>query len=94
MRSQAKIFKPGMRIKRNGVRFEVFEKLLESCEASSYYALLIAERLSTLGHELNTGETLLDKVLSQKTVREDPNTSYTEHTELEQAERLWGEHLL
>jgi len=73
---------------------EVFEKLLESCEASSYYALLIAERLSTLGHELNTGETLLDKVLSQKTVREDPNTSYTEHTELEQAERLWGEHLL
>lgn len=73
---------------------EAFKKLLESCEASSFYALLIAERLSTLGHELNTGETLLDKVLSQKTVREDPNTSYTEHTELQQAESLWGEHLL
>lgn len=73
---------------------EVFAKLESLSAASAHYALLASERLSTLGHGLGTGETLLDKILCEMARREDPATDYSKYTELDPHERIWGEHML
>lgn len=73
---------------------KLLSKLETHCNASAHYTELMAERLSTLGHGLSTGQTLLDKFLNELTPREDPQTDFSKYTELDQSEQLWGRHAL
>ncbi|MDQ8195096.1 hypothetical protein QEH59_11715 [Coraliomargarita sp. SDUM461004] len=73
---------------------KLFSKLQTHCNASAHYTQLMAERLSTLGHGLSTGQTLLDKFLKELTPREDPEADFTKHTELDHNEYIWGKHAL
>ncbi|NBB79782.1 MAG: hypothetical protein GVY36_10095 [Verrucomicrobia bacterium] len=73
---------------------KIFAKLEAHSATATHYALLASERLSTLGHGLGMGETLLDKILGDMARRQDPATDYSQYTELEPNERIWGEHAL
>lgn len=73
---------------------ELLSKLETHCNASVHYTLLMAERLSTLGHGLRSGQTLLDRFLNELTLREESNTDYSTYADLDHNEQIWGKNAL
>ncbi len=69
----------------------IFETLAVESEA---YSRIIAERLSVLNSEMESGQSLPEFMAEELTAREDPATDYSQATELRSHERVGGRNML